>query len=275
MQNTHIFINKALLKFIAALSAAVCSMLLIRGIYAVSDSSIKRAVTIIEYAGIGAANGQITIQELEQDILYLTNKGYTPIFASDVADCLRGEKDIADKAIVLSFDGNCSAYYSKLFPLLKKYRFKAVITVTGEQTEYASNSADDNAAYLNWTQIKEMDNSGLVEFSNGTYSMWDNGGFTQKDGESYEEYRSRIVTDIGRLQILFQENCGFEPTIFTYPGGLISDNSARLVKHLEFQAGIGSEGKYNLITGKTKADPYRLKRCERAKYGNIPDLLED
>lgn len=266
--------NKAVLRFIAILAAAVCSMLLIRSIYAVCQGADTPAVTIIAYGGIGTAEGQITARELEDDIEYLTNKGYTPIFASDVAHCLKGEVQIPEKAVVLTFDGGCSSYYSELFPLLKKYRFKAVITVMGEQTEYASNSADDNAAYLRWEQIKEMDGSGLVEFSNGTYSMWENGEFEQKPGESYEEYRSKLVSDIGRLQILFQQNCAFEPCVFTYPGGKVSDNSARLVKNLDFQAGLGSSDGKNYLQGKTKADPYRLKRYERAEIDDISQLLD-
>ena len=126
----------------------------------------------------------------------------------------------------------------------------------------------------NVEQIKEMDSSGLVEFSNGTYSLWENGDFSQVNKESYEEYRSRIVSDIGQLQILFQQNCGFEPIVFTYPDGTFSDNSKRLVKNLGFTAAISTDSKKHSFDPKTKADPYRLKRYERAGFENISNLIE-
>ncbi len=263
-----------MLRFGISLTAVICLMLLIRSFSAMCEYSGDKNVPIIVYNGIGEQDSQVSLKQIENDIQYLIYKGYTAVFASDVAKELSGDSELPQKPIVLSFDGDHSSYYSELFPLLKKYRFKAVVTVNGKLTEYASNSADDNVDHLRWEQIKEMDSSGLVEFSNGTYSLWENGDFSQVNKESYEEYRSRIVSDIGQLQILFQQNCGFEPIVFTYPDGTFSDNSKRLVKNLGFTAAISTDSKKHSFDPKTKADPYRLKRYERAGFENISNLIE-
>lgn len=265
------FINKiksaAAVRIINAVAAMICSMTLICSVCSGFENEQDNSVVIIAYDDRCADT-----EQLEDDLRYLYNKGYSPVFASEVAKCINGEAELPPKAIVLSFDGGYSGYYKKLYPLLIKYRAKAEITVRGDRVEYASNSADDNAPYLRWDQIKEMDASGLVEFANGTYSM--NGeDFTQKPGEEYAHYRSRLVTDIGHLQIVFQDNCGFEPIVFAYPDGKVSDNSARHVRDLGFAAALTNKNEKCRISGEYKTDPYRLKRLKRVSADNLSDLL--
>ena len=257
--------NKMLIRFIAALTGVVCSFIGLRGIYAKCADDSDNTVKVIAYGGIGNTKGETTVQQIEDDIIYLNNKGYSPVFISELADCLNNEGDLPDKAVILSFDGGYSQYYSDIFPLLKKYRFKADITVLGEATEYASNSADDNQRFLRWDEIREMDGSGLVEFSNGTYSMWNKMGFEKEDDETYEQYRSRIVSDIGKVQMIFQQNCGFEPSVFTYPNGKANDFSSRLVKHLGFKAAVEIDNKSVRLQGKNKTDTYHIKRYDRCR----------
>ena len=263
----------AKLRFIAVLSAVLCSVMLLRNVCAEYGEPRCNDIRIIAYSGIGTGERQLLAEQIEDDIITLTNKGYTPLFASQAAEILNNEEQFPEKAIVLTFDGGCSAYYSKLFPILKRYRFKAVITINGKDSEYASNSADDNVSFLRWSEIKEMDASGLAEFSNGAFELDDAEKFKQKQGESYAEYRSRIISDIGQTQNLFQQNCSFEPCVFTYPDGQDSDNAAKFVKNLGFKAALKLKNKPVVSNGKNKADPYRLMRYERALYGNITEIL--
>lgn len=268
MRLLSVFKSKAAIKIICTTAAMMCAMTLVCSVCSGSEATEDNSVFVIAYDDRCADTEQI-----EGDLRYLYNKGYSPVFASEVAKCLNGEAELPPKAVVLTFDGGYAGYYKKLFPLLVKYRTKAVITVSGEKTEYSSNSADDNAPYLRWEQIKEMDGSGLVEFANGTYSM--NGdSFEQKVGEEYAHYRSRLVTDIGHLQMVFQDNCGFEPCVFTYPDGKGSDNSAKFVRDLGFVAALTLGNEKCRISGESKTDPYRIKRFDRAGFDNLSDLLQ-
>lgn len=266
--------NKLAMRFIASFTAVLCSFLLVRTVCSGIMTADEDTVRVLAYTGIGSQSGQITAKELEKDIRYLTNKGYSPVFVSELADSLHGECTLPLKSVLLTFDGGCASYYTELFPLLKKYRFKATVTVYGEQTEYASNSADDNSAFLRWNEIKEMDSSGLIEFSNGTYSMIQGVQFRQSKDEDYEQFRTRIVNDIDRLQSIFQQNCGFEPCIFTYPGGIAEDNAARLVKNLGFKAALSLGDKPVHTDGKKKTDTYRISRYARSDIRNIDDMFE-
>lgn len=265
--------SKLRIRFIAAFTAVICSFVMLRGICAKCFDDSENTIKVLAYTSIGNSKGMATAQQVENDIIYLNNKGYSPVFLSELADCINTGNDLPQKAVVLTFDGGYAQYYTEIFPLLKKYRFKADITVLGEMTEYASNSADDNAAFLRWDEIREMEDSGVVEFSNGTYSMWDSVEFEQKSGEDYEQYRSRIVNDIDRVQMLFQQNCGFEPNIFTYPNGKASDYSARVVKNLGFKAAAELGNRSVRLKGKNKTDTYRIQRYDRSEIKDISDFF--
>ena len=192
-------------------------------------------IPVFAYTADG--EGCFDAEKVEADIRQLINRGYTPIFASQAAQSCHGGSVLPKKPVILSFGGDLSEYHSKLFPLLVRYRFKAVISVNGRQTEIASNSADDNTSHLRWEQIQQMHDSGLVEFSNGTFSYPDSDGYGQRENESPEEYRGRLIADIDRLQMLFKQYCGFEPKVFCYPGEA-NEPCVQAVGDLGFKAAL-------------------------------------
>ncbi|RRD40779.1 polysaccharide deacetylase [Leptotrichia sp. OH3620_COT-345] len=68
-------------------------------------------------------------------------------------------------SILLTFDDGYENNYTEAFPVLKKYNLKATIFLN---TKYIGKDKD----YLNWEQIKEMYNSGLVDFQMHTHSHY-------------------------------------------------------------------------------------------------------
>ncbi|MDO5088562.1 MAG: polysaccharide deacetylase family protein [Leptotrichiaceae bacterium] len=68
-------------------------------------------------------------------------------------------------SILVTFDDGYKNNYTEAFPVLKKYNIKATIFLN---TKYIGKDKD----YLNWEQIKEMYNSGLVDFQMHTHSHY-------------------------------------------------------------------------------------------------------
>lgn len=91
--------------------------------------------------------------DLEEQLQLLTRKGYEFCFAS--------QYEITNKKqVILTLDDGYEDNYTNLFPLLKKYRAKATISVvTGSIGQPGHLAAD---------QIREMSDSGLVEFASHT-----------------------------------------------------------------------------------------------------------
>ena len=154
-----------------------------------------------------------------------------------------------------------------MLPLLEKYDFKATISVVGSYTEKSDEHSDrsERYSYLTSEEISELFNSGLVEIGNHSYDMHSldkRQGCGIMKGESYEDYRNAFLSDIKKTQDYLSDNCSIAPQVFTYPYGIVSEPSLRLVKSAGFQASLGVEEKPNYIT----SDPdclYRMFRYNR------------
>ncbi len=75
-------------------------------------------------------------EEFRSDLEYLTERGYTGIFMSELIDYVYNGGDLPEKPILLTFDDGYDDNYSQVFPLLEEYRMKAVICLIGSLTEH-------------------------------------------------------------------------------------------------------------------------------------------
>jgi peptidoglycan/xylan/chitin deacetylase (PgdA/CDA1 family) len=75
-----------------------------------------------------------------------------------LADHLEKGAPVPAGAVVLTFDDNNLGLYRYLFPLLKRYRWPAVLFV---HTDYVGKKTGKD--HCSWAQLKEMEASGLVK----------------------------------------------------------------------------------------------------------------
>lgn len=85
---------------------------------------------------------------------------YQTFFMRDLAQAIVGDQVMPAKSIVLTFDDGYADWYYNVLPLLKKYQIKA--------TMYVIVDAIGKPGYLTKEQMKEMLNSGYVEFGSHT-----------------------------------------------------------------------------------------------------------
>ena len=210
----------------------------------------------------------ITPSTLEADLQYISNNGYTTITMTDLINYVYDNCPLPEKPIIITFD---DGHYNNLgyaVPLLKKYSMKAVISIVGKYTDTFSETdeANLNYSYLRWKDVKELIDSGVIEFQNHTYNLHSESsgriGCSKKKYESEENYAKLLSNDISLLQEKFQENTSYTPNTFTYPFGSISNASLPIIKDLGFKASLSCASGVNSIT----KDPdclYCLKRNNR------------
>ncbi|MGM9937262.1 MAG: polysaccharide deacetylase family protein [Candidatus Ornithomonoglobus sp.] len=215
----------------------------------------------------------------EGDLKFLSNHGYTTIVMQDLIDYVYSGAKLPEKPIVLTFDDGFYNNYYYIYPLLRQYNAKAVISIVGAYTDEYQNNGDTNPAYayLSWDSAREMADSGFVEIQNHTYNLHslNDGrmGCDRNSTETTEEYISMLTKDLGTMQEKCIENLGSAPTTFTYPFGSISDESLGVVKDLGFKASLSCEEGVNEL----ERDPeqlYLMKRYIRTPSRGAADILQ-
>lgn len=216
--------------------------------------------------------GKYTVlkSELTADFEYLKNNGYNTVTVADLINYTDGEDNLPEKPIMITFDDGFESFYTLVYPLLKEYNMKAVVSVIGSVTEKYSKIDDHNTNYsnLNWNEIKELHESGLVEVQNHSFDMHksDNGGrkgLSKMKGESSKDYKKALTADLTALQRLFEENCGFTPEAVAYPYGAYSKSTLDIVKSCGFRCTLLCEERINKITVGDKISLYNLGRYNR------------
>ncbi|NLJ31151.1 MAG: polysaccharide deacetylase family protein [Clostridiales bacterium] len=222
----------------------------------------------------------ISPYEFESDLKFLKENHYTAITMTELIDFVCRDKGIPEKPIILSFDDGYLDNYKYVYPLLKKYNQKIVLSVIAKNTDDFTQVPDNNLTYshMTWGQMKEIYDSGLVEIQNHTYNLHSdkNGriGCKQMRGESDAHYEQVLSEDLMKCQEEIRANIGATPNTFTYPYGESSKNTDGILKKLGFQATLTCKYGVNMV-GKGQNTLYGLKRICRMHGVSLKKALEE
>lgn len=192
-------------------------------------------------------------EELEKDLQYIKERGYETITVSDLLAYKEQNKPLPEKPIMLTFDDGYYNNYSYLFPLLKKYDMKAVLSVVGTYADAYSKEGEilnNNYSHATWTQLKEMQQSGYIEIGNHSYNMHEwatRHGVLRNKGEDLAYYQNILQDDLHKMQEKLKHNVGVESLVFTYPFGSVNKESREVVEGMGFQVTLGCEEGMNFI----------------------------
>lgn len=253
------------------------------------SAEIEVKVPIVMYHHITenkAKTGKYVIhtEELENDMKYLSSKGYTAVFVADLINYVSGKISLPDKVIMITFDDGFKSVYKLAMPILEKYNMKAVLAVVGSITqEYTdNNNTNINYSYLTWSELSELNQSGIFEIQNHTYNMHtlllcNNGrnGISKKKGESDIEYKNVIVADLQKMQNELYEKSGIVATAIAYPYGAYSKETLNIIKELGFKSNFLCEEKIPTIIRGDENSLYNLGRFNRASGIKTEDFFKE
>lgn len=214
----------------------------------------------------------------EKDLKYLTSNGYTTVTVEDLINYVYHGKDLPDKSIMLTFDDGYYNNYYYAFPLLKKYKCKAVISPIASMTEKFTQTQDISVTYghISDDNIREMVNSGYVEIQNHSYDMHTltpRKGVSKKKGESQEDYKNAVTSDITKAQNYLENVTGKKTSCFVYPFGAKSDVTEEIVRELGFVCTMTCTEEPNIIT-RDKESLFELGRYRRDGKESMENLMK-
>ncbi|HEY1804506.1 MAG TPA: poly-beta-1,6-N-acetyl-D-glucosamine N-deacetylase PgaB [Terracidiphilus sp.] len=174
---------------------------------------------------------------------WLRSHGYHVITLQQMLDAHAGISTLPDKPVLLTFDDGLRSVYTKVFPLLKTYKYPAVVAVVGAWADLPVNGQVENGAhplfredFATWDQLREMQDSGLVEIASHTYDQHrgipanPQGNMipavvthryrpATHDYESDDEYAERLRKDFARSSDEIREKLGVAPRAIVWPYG--------------------------------------------------------
>ncbi len=235
-----------------------------------TDNSIKLPI-IMYHSFLKDTNthGKFVISpdQLDNDMKYLTDNGYTSISVSDLIEYTKGNIKLPEKIIMITIDDGYYNNYLYAFPILKKYNMKAVISPIIKYSELYSNHDENNAYYshITWAQGKEMAESGLVEFQNHTYDMHsmegERKGIRKLPGESVESYQKKLYADLYNAHHLICDKFGCTPQAIAFPFGAYTNDANTVINELGYKVSFSSVEGINTLSSTSAL--FNLKRYNR------------
>lgn len=172
------------------------------------------------------------IKQLE----FMRDYGCSFVSADDILKAANGEKDLPEKAVLLTFDDAYSSFYKNVFPILKLYKYPCVLAVVSSWLENPPDDPEYKHGFMTWAEIKELSDSGLVEIASHSYNshqafqtnpqgntapalitrIYDQAAGKYEDSETYHE---RIYKDFETSSRILEEKTGKKPKVMVWPYG--------------------------------------------------------
>lgn len=184
----------------------------------------------------------ISPSKFEQDLIFLSENGYTSVFISELIAYNENKGDLPLKPIAITFDDGYYNNYTKVLPLLKKYNMKATINLVGEFCDRDNKIIKQHNFHscLNWEQVKEMSKSPYIEFQNHSYALHhisqEKEGVKKCSYETYSEYSARLVSDAKACENKIFDATNKVCTCFAYPFGAFSKESHEILNKVGYKA---------------------------------------
>ncbi len=220
---------------------------------------LRREVPIIMYHRFirddsekGVHGTYMHVNMLEKHFKLLKRLGYETLTFADLDEQgMASRLESGKKYIIITVDDGYKDNYELLFPLLKQYGFKAVIyMVTGEQFNRWDVENPDNPEkrvdLMSPAQIKEMADSGLVEFGGHTLTH-PHLNTLDKDAQRHEMAENKAQLE----QLLGQKLASF-----AYPFGSHNQDSKTLAKELDYPFAVATDSGPLAM----HEDPYQIRR---------------
>jgi peptidoglycan/xylan/chitin deacetylase (PgdA/CDA1 family) len=201
----------------------------------------------------------VTSTRLVQFFDWLKGSGWAPVSLDDLAAAARGQRPLPDKAILITFDDGYKSLYTRVFPLLKVYRYPIVAALVGVWMEgeaggtvsYGGDKRVPRSNFVSWAEAREMQASGLVEFASHSYALHrgvqanPQGSMTPtavtwrydpatRQYEDDRQYAARIRADLARSRDQLAANLGRAPRAMVWPYGRYSGPGLDVAKELGF-----------------------------------------
>ncbi len=181
---------------------------------------------IIMYHRFGEDNypsTNIGLDQFAQHIQILQTEGFTVLPLPDIIAAIDNGKKLPDKTVGITIDDAALSVYTAGWPIFLKHRLPFTLFVTTDDIDRGSKY------YMNWDQLRELRDSGLVTIGNHSTSHPSFAKITPL----------QIAQELGQARERFISELGAAPELFAYPYGEFSNQAQNAVKKFGFTHAFG------------------------------------
>lgn len=187
-------------------------------------------------------NATISQKTARNHIEYVLSQGYEFIGLNELYSYLKGEEIyMPNKPIVLTADDGYLSVYEQLYPLAQEYNVMMSLAPVGFSI---GNINSRTLPRYGWEHMRRMKDDGLAEYQNHTFDLHYPDerigregkrvgiGCLKLKGESFEDYRVRLLNDWSRLEGMLEENLGVGSNFMFYPYGRFTDSTELIAREM-------------------------------------------
>jgi len=207
----------------------------------------------------------VTPEVFEEQIRELKSKGWKTLTADDFLYLIENPDEKKKKCVLLTFDDGFVDNFLYAYPILKKYKMKALLFVATDFIEDFEVKRDNfkpvnhkeiwriafserkYEVMCTWNELREMQEEGVFDI--------------QSHGHSHkipdfinQNYLYLIEKDMRTCKELIKKNLHKESLHFSWPKGVYTDETIEIAKEIGFKA------LYTTQRGVNINDPFRIKR---------------
>ena len=186
-------------------------------------------------------NAVIPVEQFREQMLYLHNQGYYTATMEELYGFLKGELELPEKTVVITFDDGYESNYTYAFPILKEYGLQGTIFLHGKSILDYEDGLQGVIPKLNKNQIKEMLESGMIFFENHSFDMH----------KYIDNKPAARVKNINEIEEDFQNYQGFveqlgipDPIAIAYPFGYSNKKLVDTAEEFGYKLGFTIKNGY-------------------------------
>ncbi|MEW6108858.1 MAG: polysaccharide deacetylase family protein [Nitrospirota bacterium] len=235
------------------------------------------AIPVLMYHHVNPRGKSITVSpsSFENQMRYLSEKGYHSLDTSELYSIMKGEQPVPDRAVMITFDDGWLDNWIFAFPILMKYRLKAVIFVitsliAGQGLRRRSDEGSvpvlpdhkecekmiaEGMSYkvmMSWDELKLMEESGLADIQSHTHthSRWD---ILYPDaGTLFAALGQELMTSKKTIEDRLEKKCN----ALCWPWGKYGPDYVKAAVDSGYNMAFTTEKGTNTM----RTDPFRIRR---------------
>jgi biofilm PGA synthesis lipoprotein PgaB len=221
-------------------------------------------------------NDDISRKDFIDQLEFLRSHGFTFVSPAQILAAKEGKAKLPEKAVLLTFDDTYVSFYTFVFPALKRYGAHAVLSVVPSWIEYPGTMEYRNKRFMNWREIREVADSGLVTIASHSWGLHrmvqSNPAGNMEPApstfaylpalgryETDEEFRERVQSDLARSIGVLTARLGKRPLILTWPYGAFNKIGIEEAKRLGFEMTLTLEDGYSSLSSLDRLKRYYLQ----------------